>query len=401
MALNSFDWNVAQPGITAAMMGVNNLGRGLEQFFGQKREKQDREEEMAKQRAQETTRLVTSLDTMGILPKDVGTTKSLDELRGIRDGIVEKANLGEHVAKQQEAQLRQQQILQAIAASQQQQALQQQRGPLELQQLQQTIAAGQQQQQAHAVELPLKLQQLQQAIAVGQQQQQAGGALQSVIAGGATPGAPELSTPGVFGGPVAGAMQPGFDQGKLLAALGQNPAAATPQNLDAIGQLMRAMQTGDRAENPLAQFNADTARINAESNRKIAEARGQAGPEKPTISLAVKSPDGTTVTEHLTKAELAARRQQQNAPVIAGLQSEREQHQQALNQGDSRFGWTLGSRRERIVAIDKALAEMGAGAKAKSDIPQNYLDYLKANPDSAASFDQKYGAGAASRILGK
>jgi hypothetical protein len=36
-----------------------------------------------------------------------------------------------------------------------------------------------------------------------------------------------------------------------------------------------------------------------------------------------------------------------------------------------------------------------------SGIPQSFVDYLKAHPESADSFDQKYGKGSAARILGK
>ena len=63
---------------------------------------------------------------------------------------------------------------------------------------------------------------------------------------------------------------------------------------------------------------------------------------------------------------------------------------------------------ERVKAQEqlKQLNDASGGSKDSAslgNIPQNFIDFLKANPDDAtkASFDKQYGAGAADRILGQ
>jgi hypothetical protein len=225
MALNNFNWDVSSPALAAIVNGNNNLANGLERFFGMKKAKADYEEEQAKKDAQLAQSLRTALVASNQMTSDQVKTMGLADLQGTVNGIGYKNTI----------------------AKQQQQA---QEHELQMQHLSASIIGQHQQQQLQAEQAPLQMQAMQANLAQHQQQMQAQGALQNAVASAGTPGAPELSTPGIFGAPVAGEGPPGFDREKLIAALAQNPQAANAPNL---AHLMSAVNSvgGDNSQDAI------------------------------------------------------------------------------------------------------------------------------------------------------
>lgn len=104
----SFNWGGALQGMVAAMGGPQQ-----QQSFERQMAKREEEQKQIKERAQRQSKLEAALDTMGVLPKEISKTRSLDELEGILAGVQEKTKLGIQT-------LQQKQLEQAVAEQKQQ-----------------------------------------------------------------------------------------------------------------------------------------------------------------------------------------------------------------------------------------------------------------------------------------
>ncbi len=101
-----FNWGGAMQGMVAAMGGPQQ-----QQSFERQMAKREEEQKQIKERAQRQSKLEAALDTMGVLPKEISKTRSLDELEGILAGVQEKTKLGIQT-------LQQKQLEQAVAEQQ-------------------------------------------------------------------------------------------------------------------------------------------------------------------------------------------------------------------------------------------------------------------------------------------
>lgn len=318
---------------------------GIQHGMDQQQARRDKEEKEIKDRARQQTQLETALETMGVMPKAVAKTKSLEELTGILAGIKEKAAMGEHT-------LRQKQLEQAVAA-----------------------------QQAQA-EADARF-------------------------------AAALNPPGRLDPnsvrPQSIPPLPPTPQDALMAAL-QNPTARAAAPF---------LQSAAVEGNPLRQFANETERMRAEAYRRQVESQSlnaalQSWPgattaapvPQPKVRYQYKDENGDTLTMTGTQAEVDAfktanpgRQTKLRDGKIAALTEELKQHEAKIKAGDERYGLAnLSSRKNRVVDLKRQLAELG-GDTAGAKIPTEWIQYLKDHPESAASFDSKFGPGEAAKHL--
>ncbi len=159
------------------------------------------------------------------------------------------------------------------------------------------------------------------------------------------------------------------DEDKARAALAAQKAAARIQrDEEERAAKLKATQLANEALMSRLQTSTN-ASYNNEMLRQAAAAK------KPTVKVVTTDKDGTKTTRDLTPAQHAAELKAQNAPEIARIQAELDNHAREIAGGDKRYGlFNLFSRGNKVADLKGELAAL-----------QPPVDTLAVDPVAAAA----------------